>query len=66
MFTIPIYNENEETLEWLIEPILELNESSICPGGFERKGEFCHECNNCQSDICEKGYRKNFETGLCE
>ncbi|CAF3870641.1 unnamed protein product [Rotaria magnacalcarata] len=66
LFTIPIYNEDEETLEWFTEPILELNESSICPDGFERKGKFCHECNNCQSDICEKGYRKNFETGLCE
>ncbi|CAF0793949.1 unnamed protein product [Rotaria sordida] len=66
LYTLPIYNEDEEKLEWSIESILEFNESSTCPNGFERKDKFCHECNNCQSDECEKGYRRNFESGLCE
>lgn len=38
---VPTYNEAEETLEWSTEPILEVNKSSMCPSGFERKGPFC-------------------------
>ncbi|CAF2877237.1 unnamed protein product [Rotaria sp. Silwood2] len=42
LYTLPIYNEDEEKLEWFTESKLESNESSTCPNGFERKGQFCH------------------------
>jgi hypothetical protein len=39
---VPIYNKNEENLEWLAGPILESKESSTCPSGFELKDSLCH------------------------
>jgi hypothetical protein len=39
---VPIYNENEEKLEWFAQPILESKETSICPSGFELKDSLCY------------------------
>jgi hypothetical protein len=38
----PIYNENEETLDWSAGIILEIKESLTCPNGYERNGSFCY------------------------
>jgi hypothetical protein len=38
---VPIYNEDEEQLEWFAGPILESKDSLTCPNGFESKHSFC-------------------------
>jgi hypothetical protein len=41
-FLVPIYNENEEKLEWFVGPVIESKESSTCPSSFELKDSLCH------------------------
>ncbi|UJR25149.1 hypothetical protein I4U23_006508 [Adineta vaga] len=66
LYTLPIYDQNEEKLDWSAKPLLESESNPTCPNGFERQGLFCHVCADCGPNKCEIGYRKNYKSGLCE
>ncbi|CAF0852061.1 unnamed protein product [Adineta ricciae] len=55
LYTLPVYDQNEQKLEWSGESSLESQSSPTCPNGFERQGSFCHDINECheQTNICQ-------------